>query len=129
MEPWELHAWHADFLDACNRHDLSAIGEFIDPQVRRAHQPSGIDAWLDDLAMLFRAFPDWKWRRIQLVAEDDRIAAHLRGNGTHLGEYRGIAPTRAHANVAEFWILRVRRGRVTEVTGSGDHELRARLGA
>ncbi|WP_243076622.1 ester cyclase [Microbacterium sp. SS28] len=128
MEPWQLREWHADYLDACNRHDLDAIRTFVDPAVRRAHLPGGVDAWIADLADLFHGFPDWRWRRIQLVIEDDRIAAHLRGSGTHLGPFRGIAPTRRHANVAEFGIYRVTKGRIAEFTGAvGDFELMSRL--
>lgn len=113
-----MREWYADYLDACNRHDLDAIRSFVDPAVRRAHRPGGADAWVDDMADLFEAFPDWRWRRIQLVIEEDRIAAHLRGSGTHLGAYDGIAPTRRHANVAEFAMYRVERGRFVEFTGS-----------
>ncbi|WP_460772137.1 ester cyclase [Microbacterium sp. GXF7504] len=129
MEPWELHEWYADFLDAANRHDLADLASFIAPDVRRAHLPAGADAWLDDLAMLFTGFPDWKWRRIHLVAEDDRIAVHLRGSGTHAGPYLGVAPTRRHVNVAEFALYRVAGGRIVEATGLVDgHALRAQLG-
>lgn len=127
MESWELHAWHADFLDACNRHDLGAIREFLSPAVRRAHLPGGADAWITDIEDLFRAFPDWRWRRIQLVAENDRIAVHLRGAGTHMAAFRGIPPTRRHVNIAEFAMLRVERGVVTEHTGTGRHEILAQL--
>lgn len=127
MESWELHAWHADFLDACNRHDLGAIREFLSPTVRRAHLPGGADAWITDIEDLFRGFPDWRWRRIQLVAEDDRIAVHLRGAGTHTGAFRGIPPTRRHVNIAEFAMLRVERDVVTEHTGTGPHEILAQL--
>lgn len=127
MEPWELHAWHANFLDACNRHDLKAIREFLSPAVRRAHLPGGADAWISDVDDLFHAFPDWRWRRIQLIAEEDRVAAHLRGSGTHLGAFRGIPPTRRHVNVAEFSMLRVERGVITEQTSTGPHEILAQL--
>jgi predicted ester cyclase len=129
MEPWELREWYGEFLDALNRHDLDAIREFLDPGVRRAHLPSGADAWIDDLAELFAAFPNWRWRRIQLVVEDDRIAAHLRASGEHVGAYRGLAPTRRHVNVAEFALYRVINGRITEVTGSTSDELLAQLRA
>lgn len=127
MEPWELHAWHANFLDACNRHDLEAIREFLSPAVRRAHLPGGADAWISDVDDLLHAFPDWRWRRIQLIAEEDRVAAHLRGSGTHLGAFRGIPPTRRHVNVAEFSMLRVERGVITEQTSTGPHEILAQL--
>lgn len=120
MEPWELREWYADYLDACNRHDLDAIRSFLEPAVRRAHLPGGADAWVADMADLFHAFPDWRWRRIQIVIEDDRVAAHLRGSGTHLGPFRGIAPTRRHANVAEFAMYRVVNGRIAESSGLSD---------
>jgi predicted ester cyclase len=130
MEPWEMREWYADYLEACNRHDLEAIRSFIDPSVRRAHLPGGADAWVADMDDLFRAFPDWRWRRIQLIVEDDRLAAHLRGSGTHRGEFRGIPPTRRHANVAEFAMYRVANGRIAEFSGSSDNlELLVQLGA
>lgn len=122
-----MREWHADYLDACNRHDLTAIREFVDPSVRRAHLPGGADAWIADVDALFHAFPDWRWRRIQLIVEEDRLAAHTRAGGTHLGVFRGIAPTRRHANVAEFAMFRVMKGRIVEFTGSDHTELIAQL--
>ena len=127
MEPWELHGWFEEYLDACNRHDLEAVRELLDPGVRRAHLPGGADAWIEDLADLFHGFPDWRWKTIQVVAEDDRIAAHLRGGGTHTGPWRGVAATRRHVNVAEFQFLRVSAYRVVAASGSGDAEIRAQL--
>lgn len=127
MESWELRGWFTEYLDACNRHDLDDLRSFLAPDVRRAHLPAGADAWLDDADERFRAFPDWRVRRIMLVIEDDRIAAHLRGSGTHVGAFRGIAPSRRRVNVAEFAMYRVVDGRIVEVAGSGDHELLAQL--
>ncbi|MGC5170512.1 ester cyclase [Micromonospora sp. DT81.3] len=130
MEPWEMREWYADYLDACNRHDLDAIRSFVHPSVRRAHLPGGEDAWVADMADLFHGFPDWRWRRIQLIVEDDRLAAHVRASGTHLGPFLGIAPTRRHANVAQFGMYRVTNGRITEFSGTtGDVELLAQLRA
>ena len=118
-----MREWYAGFLDACNRHDLDEVRAFIHPAVRRAHLPGGVDAWTDDLADLFHGFPDWKWRRIQLVIEDERVAAHVRGSGTHLGPFRGLAPTRRHVNVAEFAIYRIADGRIVEYSGTEPVEL------
>ena len=108
-----MRDWFADYLDALNRHDLVALRELIDPSVKRAHLPGGVDAWMADLTELFAAFPDWRWKRIQLVVEEDRIAAHLRASGTH-------ALSRKHVNVAEFGFYRLAKGRVVEFTGSAD---------
>ena len=122
-----MREWFADYLEACNRHDLDALRELIDPAVRRAHLPGGVDAWLSDLADLYAAFPDWRVRRILLVVEDDRIAAHLRSSGTHTGAFRGVAPTGRHINVAEFAFVRLAGRRITEFTGSADAELLAQI--
>jgi predicted ester cyclase len=126
MEPWELRAWYEDYLDACNRHDLDAIRSFVDPGVRRAHLPGGVEAWIADAAELFHGFPDWRWRRIQLLVEDDRLAVHTRAVGTHTGPFVGVQPTRRHVNVAEFAMLRVVGGRITEFSGTADNAELAR---
>lgn len=127
MEPWQMREWFAEYLEALNRHDPEAIGGFIDPAVRRAHLPGGADALLADLDDRFRAFPDWRWKRIRLIIEEDQIAAHLRGSGTHRGEFRGIAATGRHVNVAEFTMYRVVHGRIAHMSGTGDHELLSQL--
>jgi predicted ester cyclase len=124
-----MREWFADYLEACNRHDLDALRTLIAPSVRRAHLPGGVDAWIADLAELFAGFPDWRWRRIQLVVEEDRIAAYLRASGTHNGVFRGIAPTGRHVNVAEFGFFRVENGFVSEVTGSTVSELLREISA
>lgn len=122
-----MREWFADYLEAVNRHDLDALRSLIDPAVRRAHLPGGVDAWLADLAERYRAFPDWKVRRIHLVVEDDRLAAHLRASGTHTAPFLGIAATGRHVNIAEFAFYRLVNGRITEVTGSTDDELVGQL--
>ena len=124
-----MREWFADYLEACNRHDLDALRTLIAPSVRRAHLPGGVNAWIADLAELFAAFPDWRWRLIQLVVEEDRIAAYLRASGTHNGVFRGIAPTRRHVNVAEFGFFRVENEFVSEVTGSTVSELLREISA
>lgn len=123
-----MREWYAEYLDACNRHDLDAVRDLVDPSVRRAHLPGGADAWVSDLADLFHAFPDWRWRRIQLLVEDDRLAVHLRASGTHAGVFRDIPPTRRHVNIAEFAMYRVGSGRIIEYSGTtGDFELLSQL--
>lgn len=120
MTPDELRWWFEDWLDASNRHDLDRLRDLLAPDVRRAGAPGGADAWLRDVEDLLRAFPDYRWKRIALVVEDDRVAAHLRTRGTHRGEFRGVRPTGRHVGVAVFGFFRVVRGRVTEFAGSDD---------
>ena len=118
-----MREWFADYLEACNRHDLEAVRALVDPAVRRAHLPGGAQAWVADLADLFQGFADWQWRRIQIIVEEDRLAVHLRASGTHTGVFLGIAPTRRHVNIAEFGFFRLAKGRVVEYSGTASNEL------
>ena len=120
MTPDALRAWFEDYLDVCNRHDLVGVRDLLTPDVRRAHLPRGADAWVDDLGALFRAFPDYQWKRITVVVEGDRLAAHLRARGTHRGAFRGVPATGRHVNVAEFAFYRVVGGRIAEYAGTAD---------
>lgn len=129
MEPWETREWFQEFLDALNRHDLVVLRDFLAPDVRRAHLPAGADAWISDYADLLGGFPDWQWRRIQVVVEDDRIAVHLRGSGAHTGVFGGLAATRRRVSIASFAMYRIARGRIVEASGTADADaVRAALG-
>ncbi|RWR15896.1 ester cyclase [Microbacterium enclense] len=120
MEAWEMREWFQEFLDALNRHDLAAIREFLASDVRRAHLPAGADAWLEEYADLLRGFPDWQWRRIQVIVEEDRLAVHLRGSGAHTGPYAHTSPTRRRVSIASFAMYRISGGRIVEASGTDD---------
>lgn len=123
MTPDETRAWFADWLDALNRRDLEGIRSRLTPDVRRVQRPRGADAWIADLEERFDAFPDLQWKRIALVIEGDRVAAHLRARGTHRRAFRGVVPTGRHVNVAEFAFFRLTGGRIAEAAGSADDEV------
>ena len=129
MKPWETREWFADVLDALNRHDLDDLRGFLQPGVRRAHLPAGADAWIEEYADLLHGFPDWQWKRIQLLVEDDRLAVHLRGGGTHTGVFAHIAATRRRVSIASFAMWRVEHGRIAEASGTDDAaQIRAAIG-
>lgn len=129
MEPWETREWFAEVLDALNRHDLDDLRGFLQPGVRRAHLPAGADAWIEEYADLLHGFPDWQWKRIQLLVEDDRLAVHLRGGGTHTGVFAHIAATRRRVSIASFAMWRVEHGRIAEASGTDDAaQIRAAVG-
>ena len=127
MSPDELRYWFEDYLEACNRHDLEALRSLLAPDVRRAGAPGGADAWLRNVETLLEAFPDYRWKRIAVVVEGDRLAAHLRTRGTHRGDFAGVRATGRHVGVAEFAFLRVVGGRAVEHAGGDDAALLAQL--
>ena len=61
-----------------------------------------------------RAFPDWRFDLLSLVAEGDLVAAHLPYSGTFTKPILGLEPTGRFARVDEMVIFRIAGGRIAE---------------
>ena len=70
----------------------------------------------------FRAsFPDVRMEVVDLIAEGDTVVGRFACSGTHLGAWRGHAPTRRRfEGVAEVYIFRFREGRIVDAWGLED---------
>lgn len=70
----------------------------------------------------FRAsFPDMSMEIVQLVREGDTVAARFRCSATHLGDWRGHAPTgRRFENVDEVYFFTFRDGVIAKAWGVED---------
>lgn len=60
------------------------------------------------------AFPRYTLEILDLVAEDDRVAARLLFRGTHRGDFHGIEPTNREATMSVAAFYRVEEGRIAE---------------
>jgi predicted ester cyclase len=60
------------------------------------------------------AFPDWHFELLGLVAEGDRVVAHVPYSGTFSHPISGVAPTGRFARVDEMVIFRIADGKVAE---------------
>ena len=73
------------------------------------------------------AFPDFSMEIVQLVAEGDTVVGRFRCSGTHLGPWRGHAPTgRRFERVDEVYFFEVRQGRIARAWGLEDKLSRSR---
>jgi predicted ester cyclase len=73
------------------------------------------------------AFPDFEMEIVTLISEGEKVAAHFRCSGTHLGEWLGVPPTgRRFENVDELYIFDVRAGRLVSALGVEDNLSRLR---
>jgi predicted ester cyclase len=71
------------------------------------------------------SFPDFTMQIIDLIAEGEKVAAHFRCSGTHLGEWMGHPPTgRRFHNVS----IHVSAGTVVAHPGHQIAQARARVG-
>jgi predicted ester cyclase len=105
--------------EAVNNGDLAVLDEVADGDFARAARH-----WVGP----FRAsFPDFIMEIVDLVAEDEKVAAHFRCSGTHLGEWMGRAPSgRRFHDVDEIYIFRVSNGKLVAATGVEDNLTRMR---
>jgi len=73
------------------------------------------------------SFPDFTMEIVDLVADGEKVAAHFRCSGTHLGEWMGHPPTgRRFQNVDEIYIFRVSGGKLESAFGVEDNVARMR---
>ena len=67
-----------------------------------------------------KSFPDWTEKVVDIVADGDRVVTRYISNGTHEGEFQGIAPTGRKIEIAEVSIHRVLNGKIVEQWGFPD---------
>jgi steroid delta-isomerase-like uncharacterized protein len=80
----------------------------------------GRDGFTEYMEAVRRAFPDFRNRVEELVAEGDKVVARLTYTGTHRGELFGIRPTGRSVTYAGVSIFRIAEGRISEGWVLGD---------
>ena len=60
------------------------------------------------------AFPDWRFELLGVVAEGDRVVAHMPYRGTFSHPINGVPPTGRFASVDEMVIFRIADGKIAE---------------
>jgi steroid delta-isomerase-like uncharacterized protein len=119
------------YYDACNRRDMDAVFACFHPEI--VHHSRLSEYPKDGIGYAFQAtleaFPDLRWEIVELIAEDDAVAALVRVEGTHRGEYLGKAGDGRRVKVLSFDIARVKDGRFIEHRGVLDElHLLAQIG-
>jgi steroid delta-isomerase-like uncharacterized protein len=80
----------------------------------------GRQGFKDYMRAVRAAFPDFHNRVLELIAEDDRVAARLTYTGTHHGEVLGIAPTARRVSYAGVALFRIVENQIAEGWVLGD---------
>jgi len=106
-------------VEGINNGSLEALDEVADGRFAQAARQ-----WIGP----FRdSFPDFRMEIIDLIADEEKVAAHFRCSGTHLGQWRGHEPSgRRFSDVDEIYIYRVRGGKLAAATGVEDNSARMR---
>ena len=76
-----------------------------------------------------KAFPDFKFKIEDMVAEGDKIAVRYTFSGTHQEKFWGIAPTGNKINVTQMNIISFKNGKMVEAWEDYDeYGLKTQLG-
>ena len=78
--------------EAVNQGHPDVLAEVADGEFARAARQ-----WVGPFR---EAFPDFSMEIVDLVAEEEKVAAHFRCSGTHLGEWMGRPPSACMSTAA-----------------------------
>jgi predicted ester cyclase len=102
------------YIEEICRGNLDILDEVISEDYVGSNGPNPPAQYKANFGALRRAFPDIQVRFNAIIAEGDWVAVHSTVEGTHLGEWRGIAPTGKHATWTATTWRRVRGGKVVQ---------------
>ena len=113
------------YEEGFNAGKLDVVDQLVAPDIVTHNPiildaPTGPDSIRGGIAMLRRSFPDLHVEVLDLIAEDDRVAAYLLMSGTNTGQYRRGGATQRHGSMRAFFIWRVANGRLVECWGVAD---------
>ena len=95
------------FAAECVTHQLHSGPETPaaarDPETLKRH----VADWL-------RGFPDLRFTVEQMFAEADHVTTRLLAQGTHTGEWLGLAPTGRRVSIRMFTVHRLAGGKIVE---------------
>ncbi|MDQ3965685.1 MAG: ester cyclase [Actinomycetota bacterium] len=89
--------------------------DFVDHDLVLPREMHGPEEMKEYVGMYRSAFPDLKVTLEDQVAEGDKVVNRWTAQGTHLGEYMGIAPTGKEVRFAGIHISRIdQEGKIAE---------------
>ncbi len=90
------------FVDELNKGNIDGVDEFFAADYTEHSAPPGAPPGIETIKMVFRmfrtGFSDVVFRVEDLVAEGDKVATYVIGEGTHDGPFMGHPPTGNRAN-------------------------------
>lgn len=107
------------YEEVWNRRNLEAAKELISPShamqlIDLPDSGIGPEAYARNVVQFVRAFPDLKFKVLDMVAEGEKVVAFWNISGTHKGEFRGIAPTGKRVSVDGITISQLADGKIMD---------------
>ena len=107
------------YEEVWNKRNLEVAKELIAPShavqlFDAADSGVGPEAYARNVVQFVRAFPDLKFKVMDMVAEGEKVVALWNISGTHRGEFRGIAPTGKKVSVDGITISQLADGKIMD---------------
>lgn len=107
------------YEEVWNQRNLEVAKELIAPShavqlFDAADSGVGPEAYARNVVQFVRAFPDLKFKVMDMVAEDEKVVILWNISGTHRGEFRGIAPTGKKVSVDGITISQLADGKIMD---------------
>jgi predicted ester cyclase len=110
-----------------NHGNMDVIDEICDPSYTM-HGGGGTAELKQAIEEFRRGFPDGSMTIEEMVAEGETVVLRWTGQGTHLGEYQGVAPTGKRITTTGISIYHFANGKLVEdFWESGSTDIRALL--
>lgn len=107
------------FEEVWNKGKLDVLDEimstnYINHSPGMPNPPRGPEGLKPIVTAIREAFPDLHYVIKNIVVTDDQVAIHVIMNGTHKGDFFGIAPTGKTIEVNQMQIERIKDGMMSE---------------
>ena len=103
------------WIEAYNERNLDVFDEFIAPNYIDHTNKLNRESLKQMFSMGFQGFPDWHETIEDIVAEGDKVWVRLTYEGTHTGEFLGVAPTgKKITGMSSIDIYRIANGKLVE---------------
>lgn len=106
------------YFEAVGARDVEAMMGFWEPggtgEIHGLVELQAQGSYGEWFSNLFRAFPDFRFETLDLVADGEKAAVRWRATGTFDGDTRfeGMDPTGARVDITGLDLLRIRDGKV-----------------
>ncbi len=109
------------YQEAYNNCDFDALAELVSADVLTPHIIAGMPSGLEGARVVHQTtligMPDYHTTIEDLIAEGDKVVAHVTMTGTHTGNFWGIPPTGRRVNLTGIYIVRIKDGKIVEHWG------------
>ena len=114
----------ARVYDAINAGDLDAVDDVVAEEIVEHEEFPGVEQGREGFKKFFHTlragFPDLRFTVVDMVAEDEQVAALVTVTGTHRGDFLGVEPSGREIRLSAIDIVRFVDGKAIEHWGVMD---------